>query len=178
MISQPDEYNVEVFNSSAGAAEPSSFIVPVKLYSDGGSAFDEYLHRMTDSRSRPQPVPTLHHGVEPAFALTFEKLQGATLSRLILVLLDVSSSRLGTMCPKKLFVALSRVCEGKHLALFPCDMEDMSYLLRIRHDKILKLWTDNYTEHGYWKGNHIYDLHSLRRCGPRSSRDIPTASIP
>ena len=54
-------------------------------------------------------VPTVYdHALEAAFVFTYNKLQGATLARLILVLHDLSGlARLGNMTVQKLFVALS-----------------------------------------------------------------------
>ena len=59
----------------------------------------------------------LDHEVEQGFVFTYNKLQGATLDRLILVLDDLTKYRLGEISIHKLYVALSRVHNRKHLAI-------------------------------------------------------------
>ena len=59
----------------------------------------------------------LDHEVEQGFVFTYNKLQGATLDRLILVLDDLTKCKLGEMSIHKLYVALSRVRNRKHLAI-------------------------------------------------------------
>ena len=62
----------------------------------------------------------MDHAFTVAFAFTYNKLQGATLTRLILVLHDLSGqARLENMSIQKVYVALSRVRQGTHLAIFP-----------------------------------------------------------
>ena len=92
------------------------------------------------------------HKVEPGFAFTYNKLQGATLERLILVLNDHSKTKLGRMTLQKLFVALSRVRMGKHLAVFPCRTSDLQYLTKLKNSDKLLAWATNYAEpEGTWK---------------------------
>lgn len=72
----------------------------------------------------------LDHTVEQGFVFTYNKLQGATLDRLILVLNDLTKCKLGDMSIHKLYVALSRVRNGRHLAIFNMNDEELEYLVK------------------------------------------------
>lgn len=118
-----------------------SFLFPNHLT---GASFEQYLKRSIASNNRSKPAIAMDHSIDIAFAMTFSKLQGATIQRLIIVLGDVGKCLLGKMCPKKLYVALSRVCKGCLLALFPCEDAELQYLLKIRQDPVLQLWDQHY----------------------------------
>ena len=115
------------------------------------------------------------HPVEAAFAFTYNKLQGATLSRLILSLADLSACKLGAMSLEKLYVALTRVRLGKHMAIFPCAQSDLAHLLALKHPDALKLWHAHYDGHGRWmqapldvpnaKGDKVVKVLGKKRLG-------------
>ena len=96
-------------------------------------------------------LQVLSHPVAPAFSYTFEKTQGATMDRLVLSLADLEEVKLGQMDVRKLFVALSRVRRGAHLAVLPISIEDMKYLSKKRFPEKLRVWAQNYDDEGDWK---------------------------
>ena len=100
-------------------------------------------------------MPARVHSLELSFAVTFEKLQGATLSRIFLVLGDLSLSRLGCMTAPNAYDGTTRVRKGYHLAVFPLDRVELEHLSALRVDEKLRLWDANYNEHGAWKGGPL-----------------------
>ena len=72
------------------------------------------------------------------------------MKRLVLIADDVSKQKQGHMTIHKLFMALSRVCRGEHLAFFPIDREKLKYLCKLRYSLELRLWHGNYDAEGLW----------------------------
>ena len=95
----------------------------------------------------------LDQTVEQGFVFTYKKLQGATLDRFILVLNDLTKCKLGDMSIHKLYVALSRVRNGRYLAIFNMNDEDLEYLVKQRYPDRLLAWYGNYDRSGMWKTN-------------------------
>ena len=54
-------------------------------------------------------------------AITYEKLQGATVDRVILLLTDNDGAKLGNITIEKLYVGLSHVRKGEHFAIWPAE---------------------------------------------------------
>ena len=96
----------------------------------------------------------LDHEIQQGFVFTYNKLQGATIDRLILLLCNVTKYKLGDMSIHKLYVALSRVRNRKHLAIFNVKDEDLEYLLKKRYSDRLVAWYGNYDTNGNWKSNN------------------------
>jgi hypothetical protein len=74
-------------------------------------------------RGKAQKKTTLHFfdfGVELAFAITYHKIQGQTLSRIIL---DLNGSGHGALSVAQFYVGISRVRFGEHIRIFPIRME-------------------------------------------------------
>ena len=53
----------------------------------------------------------------------------------------------------KLYVALSRVRNGRHLAIFNINDEELEYLVKKRYSDRLLAWDRNYDRSGMWKTN-------------------------
>ena len=143
-VPQPEHVVVQVVDtglmvplSAAASPEPMS-----SYLKHAGPAVKASLSRM--------PPSVRVHPVEAAFAFTHNKLQGATLSRLILSLADLNACKLGAMSLEKLYVALTRVRFGKHMAIYPCAQSDLVHLLASKHPVALKLWHAHYDGHGRW----------------------------
>ena len=106
--------------------------------------------------SRPEEPAA--HPVQQGFCFTYNKLQGATVARLILVLNDLSKCRLGNMSIHKLYVALSRVRFGKHLAIMPVRDGGLLYLLEKKYSSKLLAWNGNYNAQGWWRTDVVLVL--------------------
>ena len=105
----------------------------------------------------------LVHDVEQGFCFTYNKLQGATIDRLIIVLYDLSNCKLGKLCLHKLYVALSRVRKGKHLAVFNVSKRELQYLKKLSYSDKLLAWDSNYNNEGRWKTDTTIFFNDVER---------------
>lgn len=86
------------------------------------------------------------HMFSPGFAYTYNKLQGMTLDRVVMVCHRSRNVRLGVMTIEKFFVGASRVRRGEHLAFLPADDDaDFDYLQNLKFPAQSRLWDANYT---------------------------------
>ena len=90
------------------------------------------------------------HPVDLLFAVTYHKLQGVTLDKLILSINKHPNHRLRLVL-SSLYVGLSRVHTLNEIRVLPYSSEDVDYLITLKHDVLLKDWVNNYTGKGYWK---------------------------
>jgi len=65
------------------------------------------------------------------FAVTYNKVQGETKSRVVLVLATPSGSKLGNLTVEKFFVGISRVRHADHLRIMPCNRFELEYLKKV-----------------------------------------------
>ena len=86
----------------------------------------------------------LAHDVEKGFCLTCNKLQGATINRLIIVLYDLIIFKLGKFYLHKLYVTLSIVRKGKNLTVFNLSKKELQYLKKLSYSEKLLAWDSNY----------------------------------
>ena len=60
------------------------------------------------------------------------------------------------MCVHKLYVALSRVQQGKHIAVWEASRTELSHLYAQEASDKLVVWHKNYDEDGMWKKGQIH----------------------
>ena len=109
-------------------------------------------------RSPPEVVDLLGEGpivarvfkVDSGFAMTFNKLQGATLDCLIAIMTDLNKMMMGDLSTAKANVAFTRVRTGKSFALFPCADHELDHLSKLHHPEWLSAWAGNYDDEGVW----------------------------
>ena len=53
----------------------------------------------------------------------------------------------------KLYVALSHVRMGKHLAIFPARSSELKYLTKLKYFDKLLAWFPNYNADGKWEAD-------------------------
>lgn len=150
-IPQPKFLHIQLQPMKGENPYAESVIVPVPAVSDEGVAFSEYLSRTTVRNGRPGTVAVRNHTVDPGFALTYEKTQGATIKRIILCLSNLAKPELGHMTLEKFYVAILRVEKGAHVARLAASLSDIVHLTALRYDPLLRLWNSNYDDDGYWK---------------------------
>ena len=92
------------------------------------------------------------HPVDLLFAVTYHKLQGVTLDKLILSINKHPNPRLRLVL-SSLYVGLSRVHSLSEIRVLPYSSEDVDYLITLKLDDLLKDWVNNYTSKGRWKYN-------------------------
>lgn len=139
-IPAPSHVNDRVVPLKGEPELSSPLIVPLPAVSDKGATVKEYLARTTSRRGRPNPIRVPAHSIEPAFAVTYNQMHGATVDRLILVLNDLADPCLGTMTLGKLYVGFSRVRRDHHLAIFSASNDALHHLLPLNHDQSLCMW--------------------------------------
>ena len=122
-IPQPLYVNVLIQGANGTAPE----VIPLKCTASK-KPFQDYLKhapkQVVNSFSTALPSFQVHE-LDPFFSVTYNKLQGATVDRLILVLHDLSQQQLGDMNVHKLNVALTRVRLGRNLAMFPARPSEL-----------------------------------------------------
>ena len=93
--------------------------------------------------------------VDSGFAMTFNKLQGATLDCLIAIMTDLNKMTMGDLSTAKANVAFTRVRTGKSFALFPCADHELDHLLKLHHPEWLSAWAGNYDDEGVWMTHRV-----------------------
>ena len=122
------------------------------------------------------------HQFSPGFAYTYNKLQGMTLDRVVMVCHRSRNVRLGTMSIEKFFVGASRVRHGKHLAFLPAeDDNEFNYLEKLKFPAQSRLWDRNYADHE-WKEATRFILPDIKKVMEKIRRSgglgkAPTATI-
>ena len=90
------------------------------------------------------------HPVDLLFAVTYHKLQGVTLEKLILSI-NKHPNYLLRLALSSLYVGLSRVKKLEDIRVLPYRDKDVDYLVSLQFDDLLKAWINNYTKDGHWK---------------------------
>ena len=90
------------------------------------------------------------HPVDLLFAVTYHKVQGVTLDKLILSI-NKHPNYLLRLALSSLYVGISRVKKLDNIRVLPYSDEDVDYLVSLQFDDLLKAWIQNYTNHGRWK---------------------------
>ena len=98
--------------------------------------------------SKPIAVRTFE--VQAAFAMTFNKLQGATMESLVVVMTELKGLMMGSHTAAKAGVAFTRVKHSRTLGIFPCEDGELDHLLKLQHPGWLRAWARNYDDDGYW----------------------------
>jgi len=79
--------------------------------------------------------------IDLPFAVTFHKVQGRTVDR---ILIDLSQlpKKLGEITMEHFYVGVSRVRHGDHLRLFPCagSHRNLDYLLKLKFNLYTRAW--------------------------------------
>ena len=150
-IDQPEILNVQLISKKKELEN----VIPFKRKATKNPMTAFLKHSPSDVKKffTNNTPSVLDHEVEQGFVFTYNKLQGATLDRLILVLDDLTKCRLGEMSIHKLYVALSRVRNRKHLAILSLGENDLDYLLDKKYSDRLLAWDSNYDRKGKWRNN-------------------------
>ena len=90
------------------------------------------------------------HPVDLLFAVTYHKLQGITLDKLILTINKHPNPFLRLVL-SSLYVGMSRVHKLSEVRVLPYNDEDVDHLVKMKFDDLLPAWIRNYTNEGRWK---------------------------
>ena len=81
-----------------------------------------------------------------AFAITFFKIQGLTLDRLVLFLTKCQSKRIMPVKASDIVVGFTRVKKGSHIRVWPHSPDGLRYLTKLPRRNNLSKWDGNYTK--------------------------------
>ena len=98
-------------------------------------------------RKQGRPLVFRKHPVDLLFAVTYHKLQGLTLDKLILTINKHPNPFLRLVL-SSLYVGISRVHNLSEVRVLPYTDEDVDYLVRMKFDDLLPAWIKNYTNEG------------------------------
>ena len=136
------EYLVHVTDEDTLVA--GKFVVPLPLRS-------KLTTRWTLPFSKGKAVKYRSHKVDLAFVMTYYKIQGKTLPKIILQLNERVGNGLTKLNFQMLTVALSRVECFNNMRIMPLyQASDLSYLTKLTHDINLKVWLNGFDDSGKW----------------------------
>ena len=95
------------------------------------------------------------------FAVTYHKLQGLTLKKIILSIGKHPTPKLRISMPS-LYVGASRVHDLSELRVLPLTDEDSKYLTTLKRDPLLKDWLNNYDSDQKWKPDGFVQMEKER----------------
>ena len=121
-------------------------------------------HRNKSKRKKIRAMVFRKHPVDLLFAVTYHKLQGLTLDKLILTINKHPNPLLRLVLPS-LYVGISRVHKLSEVRVLPYTDEDIDYLVKMKFDDLLPAWINNYTSEGRWKygGFKIFERKMLEK---------------
>ena len=106
-------------------------------------------HLNKSKRKEHRTMVFRKHPVDLLYAVTYHKLQGLTLNKLILTI-NKHPNPLLRLVLSSLYVGISRVHSLSELRVLPYTDEDVDYLVKMKFDDLLPAWMNNYTK-GRWK---------------------------
>ena len=111
---------------------------------------------------REEVINYREHPIDLLFAVTYHKLQGLTLSALVLSLNTHPTYKLRITIPS-LYVGLSRVHNFDEIRVLPFGEDDVKHLTSLKSDSLLNLWFNNYTQQGIWKHDGLRSFAAALR---------------
>ena len=124
--------------------------------------------------SRPARTKNIKtHFITPAFAITYHKLQGRTLKKVILVINFRKKGYLRPLDHESVYVGLSRVMKTDDIRLYPIDIENADHLFNMKPHANLVHWDNNYNKHHKWvTGGLRKALNTEQHLGLKSLKAI------
>ena len=95
------------------------------------------------------------------FAVTYHKLQGLTLEKIILSIGKHPISKLRVTMPS-LYVGASRVHDLNELRVLPLSDDDKKFLTTLKRDPMLNSWLQNYDSDHKWKPDGFVQAEKAR----------------
>lgn len=109
------------------------------------------------------------HALDLAFAVTFHKLQGRTIDRLIVNLNQPPQAPFLSF--ESVYVALTRVRRGDHLRLVPPPPgKSFEHLLQLRARETTTHWLDGFDQEGVWRRQRALDSRARAPAARASAR--------
>ena len=92
----------------------------------------------------------LKHSVELRFSVTFHKIQGQTVDRIILALHPRKSCQLLSMSFEMLYVAMTRVRRASDIRILYSSADGLKHLRQLKRPVCFDAWLAAYDKSGTW----------------------------
>ena len=125
-------------------------LIPIGTYNGKIEDKKKQRHLRKSKRTKKRVTIFRKHPVDLLFAVTYHKLQGVTLNKLVLTI-NKHPNRLLRLVLSSLYVGISRVHKMSEVRVLPYTDEDVDYLVSLKFDDLLSAWIGNYTNEGRWK---------------------------
>ena len=102
----------------------------------------------TTTEKEDAQVKRMRHPVELGFCVTFHKMQGQTVDRIILTLHPRNSCQLLSMSFESLYVAMSRVRRLEDMRIMHCCTAGLKHLRQLKRPACFDAWLAAYNKHG------------------------------
>ena len=115
-------------------------------------------------------------GFDLSFSVTYHKVQGKTVSKVILCV-NKASRELGHLTTQALYVGLTRVRRNDDMRIFPLAAgQSLDHLLRLKIDPRISQWRRHYDSSGMWRSSsHAISTHlATQRLDDQVVVDTPT----
>ena len=145
-VTQPLYVNIEVEKIDNETSAKSTIVVPMPRVI---TRF-ELVKYNAKTRTKAKNLACYSHNVTLGFAVTYYKSQGQTLDRVILHLHKSPGRAMKRLDFEAMYVALSRVKQGKHIRTV-FGSHGLQHLSTLQRSKYFDLWLGNYHPHtGVW----------------------------
>ena len=111
--------------------------------------------KQSESEKGNATLKRLRHKVELGFCVTFHKIQGQTVERIILALHPRNSCQLLSMSFEMLYVAMTRVRRAENIRILRCPKAGLKHLCKLRRPACFDAWLAAYDEDGMWSGSEL-----------------------
>ena len=122
----------------AETLDPTQVVIPLRMSKKRPREFRSLGRQAASLASKStRKLAYYDFGFELAYAVTYHKVQGQTLSK---VILDLNGSNSSTLSLPAFYVGLSRVRLGNNIRILPISAEIRKKLLNLRFGSVLKHW--------------------------------------
>jgi hypothetical protein len=120
--------------------DPTQVVIPLVLNKKKPREFKSlgrHASSVANHNVKSKKLAYYDFGFELAYAITYHKIQGQTISKLIL---DLNGCNTSVLSLQAFYVGLSRVRVGKDIRILPISTETRKRLLRLGFSNALKRW--------------------------------------
>ena len=112
----------------------------------------------TENTKEDAKLKRSSHPVELGFCVTYHKIQGQTVKRIILALHPRMSCQLMRLNFESLYVAMTRVRRAEDIRVMCWPDADFKHLLKLKRPACFDAWLASYTDEGMWDSKELINL--------------------
>lgn len=145
---RPPYVNVELPHIDARDWPEEDTIEPRKVVVPIGTSRSRKIRVASVNGHRSRNVHPTAHCYDMAFAITYWKVQGHTLDK---VVIDLNKTR-PRIAIQMLYVGMTRTRKLEHIRILPSitTSDALDYVTTIRPDPFITWWSAGYDDHGVW----------------------------